>query len=238
MKLAITQPNFFPWIGYFDLLMKVDKIIFLDDVLLSPRSFVVRNRVRKTSKESLWITEAVIDKTQNKRINEQYIVKDMNWLKQIRNRMLSLYNGAEYIDDAVCIINSAFELRKHSLSQFNSALIILISDYLGISFDYGFSSELPDGDFKNPQEKIIALCRKTGASEFYNFKNGIENGLYSPYEFRKYGIRLFKHDYIHPGYRQAHSPFMPYLSILDLIANEGRMSLEIINKGSNWLLMN
>lgn len=240
MRIAITQPNFFPWIGYFDLLMKVEKIIFLDDVLLSPRSFLVRNRLRKSNDEAVWITESVSGKSQNKRINEQHIVKNMNWLESIRNRMGNFYKETEFIADALSIIDSAFEIKDTSVSGFNASLILLMSDYLEIYYDYGFASQLSMGDFdsRGAQENIIGLCRMVNASQFYNFKNGIESGLYSPDEFSNNNIRLFKQDYKHPKYRQRHDSFMPYLSILDLIANEGKRSKEIIRKGSDWICMN
>jgi len=238
MKIAATQPNFFPWIGYFDLLDTVDKIVFLDNVELSTRSFMIRNRMKNKNDETFWISASVKHKSQSKKIGDHFIVGDKKWLIKLINKLGPLYAEADYYNDLLEILEKIKTIRKNRLSEFNTEAILIISEYLGIEFEYSFASSFTKPEYQTPQDRILDICTAESATQFYNFKKGIEVGLYQPEEFAKIKIKLFKQDYLHPAYKQTAANFVPYLSILDLIANQGNKSRDIIRSGTNWKLMN
>lgn len=238
MKIAITQPNFFPWAGYFDLLDTVDNIVFLDNVMLSPRSFMIRNRMKDNKCIPFWISESIRDKSQNRNIREHYIFKSNKWIVSLSNKIMEHYNKARYCDDLLDILNKTQHIKETRLSCFNVEIILNIANYLGININYDFSSNFISGNVENVQDKILAICKKQSATQYYNFRNGIEAGLYSPEAFKDEDIELLKQEYTHPLYNQLGEKFVPYLSILDLIANEGKMSLDILRVGRKWISLN
>ena len=238
MRLAVTQPNFFPWLGYFDLLDSIDKIIFLDNVALSTRSFMVRNRMKNKQDKPFWMSEAIRHKSQNKLICEHFVVEDRKWLLDIMNMIDVHYREAACYGDLQNLLNRMLSIESSQLPQFNASIILLISDYLGITFDYDFASRIETSLVDSPQDRILDICVKQDTREYYAFKNGIEEGLYSGDVFSAKGIRLMKQMYNHPEYKQVGSSFLSHLSILDLIANAGRDAADIIRKGRQWQTVN
>lgn len=237
MRIAVTQPNFLPWLGYFELLDRVDLMVYLDDVLLSPRSFLVRNRLRKDSASTCWVSEAITGKSQNQRICDHLLVPERSWFAAIRNKTAAVYAKSPCCSDALALLDMIGALGEQRVSEFNSASLRVISDYLGIVYDETTTSSVAGGCWDSPEERMLAICQRLGAKEFYNFKNGVDVGLYNGVSFMQKSVVLYKQDYQHPTYQQQFEPFMPYLSIIDLIANHGRDSLAIIRQGTNWVPM-
>ena len=81
------------------------------------------------------------------------------------------------------------------------------------------------------EDKIIEVCKALKADELYDSKAAAS--FLDVQEFREHGIRLLFQNYNHPVYAQLHSPFVPFMSSLDLLFNHGAQSSEIILSGSN-----
>lgn len=239
MKVAITQPNYIPWIGYFDLLNKVDLFIAFDNVQFVKRSFIGRNRVKSPNETPTWLTVNLDSCKREDKINEVYL-KDNDWHQSHLQKLKAYYAKAKYFDLYFGFFSELLKPLKSddSLATYNVRLLKAIAIELGIKTKIVRSSNYIEELSGSAEDKILSLCNKIDVSAYYNFQKGVEEGLYKPENFTKVGIKLFKQKYIHPQYSQTGNTFLPYLSIIDLMFNEGEKSLEIINSGSNWEKLN
>ncbi|WP_196138490.1 WbqC family protein [Aliikangiella sp. G2MR2-5] len=237
MKVAITQPNFLPWIGYFDLLDTVDLWVCLDDVQLTKRSFVVRNRVvDKTGKPS-WLSLNVAKQYHRKNINETFIHVDSKWKNSIVNKLCAYYRKARYFSQYSDGLFNLLPEGEFLLSKYNTQIIKSICQILGIKIEVIYSSELNLPPHHSPQDKILSTAKLVGAKSYYNFRNGVLSGLYAPYQFKEQEIKFYMQDYQHPKYTQFKDSanFHSFASIIDLLFHEGPSSLAFLKQGRKWL---
>ena len=238
MKVAITQPNFLPWLGYFELLDKVDLFISLDNVQTTKRSFIVRNQVKSPNGNAKWISVNLEKASRGVLIMDAILAKGGWWalhFEKIRN----YYQEAPFLDKYNALI---WELLNpgddETLGDYNLHIIQKLVKELGITVEFQKSSDIQPVLEGTPQEKILAILNKVGATEFYNFKRGVDVGLYQPDILTSQRILLFKQDYQHPEYAQTGEEFLPYMAIIDLLVNKGEKAREILLSGSNWVKMN
>ena len=211
MKIAVMQPYFFPYIGYFQLAAAVDEFVFFDDVNFIKKGFINRNSLLLDG-VAFAFSVSVAKISQNKAINEHDYISDFSaFLKQIQ----SFYNKApnfgkvyELIRD-VCLDDDLNVAKKNALG------VARVFDYLNISFNYSFSSrDLNDHQLKG-QEKILNICERKRATEYFNAIGGID--LYSRDVFEKQGIKLH---FVKPNiksYEQLGNEFVKGLSIIDVL---------------------
>lgn len=238
MKIAITQPNFFPWLGYFDLLDAVDCWVSLDNVQVVKRSFIVRNKILDPQGEAKWMSVSLKKHSQKSNINEVFLL-DEDWWTSHLAKIKNYYREAPYLQDYLPRIEEIMTPKDHetSLGQYNFRTVNALADLIGISYETKIASEIIATLEGDPEQKLLSLCEVIQPTELYNFKKGVDIGLYQADHLAEYGIQLFRQDYDHPEYSQAGNPFVPYLSIIDLLLNEGPHSLSVIRAGSHWTKM-
>ncbi len=236
MRVAITQPNFLPWLGYFDLLDQVDVWISLDNVQRSKQSFSARNRVKLKSGASKWLSVPLQKCALETTLAQQPLAAG-DWPTRFLQTIRDNYREAPYLEHASTLLETLFVPREEegSLSRYNERIIQTISRQLGVSYEFHRASELVEELTGTPQEKVFRLLETVPATAFLNFQRGVEMGLYNASEFSARKITLLKHDYQHPEYGQLGRDFVPYLSVLDLLLNEGPQALAIIRSGSKWV---
>ena len=231
MKILITQPTFLPWIGYFDLIEKSDLVVFLDDIQFEKRSWQQRNKIN-TYQGPTWITLPVLNKGKR-----QQLIKDVkidltskNILK-IKKTIEYNYKKTEYFNYFSTDFMNCFDenIQKGSLLELNIALIEHFLKILKIKRKFYYSSSLQIPTSKS--KKILDICN------YFNVKTYITTAGANEYLkkdiniFNSNKINILSHSYDHPIYRQCFSPFSSYLSIIDLLFNEGNKSLQILNVG-------
>ena len=153
MIVAIHQPNFFPWLGYFQKIVKCDAFIFLDDVQF-PRSGagVNANRVKMiVSEEARWVT-ATIDRNfeGNRNINQMEFNGTVLWREKILKTIETNYRKAQFFDEIFPLLSKLINNPESNVSHYNSAAVLGPSEKLGIkSNKFNWSSNLPhDGNSK------------------------------------------------------------------------------------------
>ena len=231
MKLFISQPTFFPWLGYFDMISQVDKFIILDDVDYSHQSWQNRNYFKTPNGLGLFTIPTHSNKECNlikftKISNSEFVKK--KFIKFISSN----YNKSEffsfYKDDFYDVIDLAFS--HNNLSHLNIEFIKWILKVLKIKTKIYLSGDLKLETKKI--EKVIDICKHFNGDEYLAtigskvYIDGNEN------LFQKNKIELIYHNYKHPKYEQLFGPFLEYACVLDLLFNEGQKSLSIINSGS------
>jgi len=240
LKIAITQPNYLPWLGYFDLFDIVDLWVCLNNVQLPNRSFIPRNRIKFSDEEWKWLTVRLKSIKNGTLINQAVLDINSRWWEEHINKIKAYYAKSEYYEEILNFFkkNIIPMPNEKYLSEYNTRIVNQLCNFMGIDIEVIFASDIITHLNGTAEEKIVKLCKKLNATYFYNFKAGVEEGLYTPATFSDNGITLYKHDYNHPTYRQVGSTFMPYMSVIDVLFNEYPNALEIIRKGSKWIKMN
>lgn len=237
MRVAVTQPNFLPWLGYFDLLDQVDLWVSLDNVQLTRRSFIVRNRIKLADDRPRWLSVSLKKVAQDCEIRAAELAPGA-WARSLGQVLRENYRKARYSDqlDELCELLEPVS-GDQNLARYNERILLRLAQMLGLRFQIARASELEPELSGTAEEKIFSLLSHFDVTHFYNFRRGIEMGLYDPKSFARRGIRLLKHDYQHPEYRQLGQTFEPQLSIVDLLLNEGPRAAEIVRSGSRWMEM-
>lgn len=235
MRVAVTQANYIPWLGYFDLLDQVDLWVNLDNVQVVSRSFMVRNRIRLLSGEPKWLSASVAKAPRETNACEASL-SGGGWHESHLNAIRENYRHAPFIDRYLPWLADILRPRDDAatLASHNERIIKELMANLGVTCHVTRSSELVPSLEGSPQEKMLAVLARTEATSLWNFQRGVDLGLYDATQLNAEGIELVKQEYEHPSYRQLAEPFLPYLSVIDLMLNEGDQALEIIRSGSRW----
>lgn len=228
--VAIMQPTYLPWIGYFDLIDQADTFVLLDTVAISRQSWQTRNRIRDRSGNVVWLSVPTRSHI-GQPINEVEIAKEHGWQQKHRRTLKAAYGHAPYWDFARTAAHGAHMLEWERLADLTGSTILGAAMTLRIRTKLVRASEL------RPQrpgrtERLADILHQTRATEFLQTFGGAENLAYANH-IEDIPIRY--HDYQHPEYDQGGAEFMSHLSVIDLLAWHGPKSLQIIRSGRRTL---
>ncbi len=218
MRIAVHQPQYLPWIGYFHKMAHCDLFVYLDDVQYKKREFQNRNRIR-TPDGFIWLTVPVITKGKyHQNISEVKIDPTASAWQQEHLRSINLnYSRTPYYKEYIHFFEKLYNNPWHSLMELNLETIKIISEITGLKTPTEFSSKYSITTFST--QRIIELCRCVGANEYLSGAGGkdyLDEKL-----FQDSGIKLLYQEFNHPTYPQAYEGFIPYLSAIDLLFNIG-----------------
>ncbi len=230
MIVAIHQPNFLPWIGYFYKILKCDTFVFLDNVQYTKNSFINRNKI-KTSQGELWLTVPVTFSFGQK-ILEVRINNNSDWRKKHLKTFELNYKKASFFEEIYEMIkNVYYEDDWLYLADLNIALILTISDYLGIKRKFIKASEL-EAEGKST-ELLISIVKKLNGDVYLSGFGGAK--YQEETAFEESGIKLLYYDFQHPIYKQLWGDFIPNLSVIDLLFNCGKDSVNMVRGAKGGL---
>ncbi|MBN1493687.1 MAG: WbqC family protein [Candidatus Omnitrophica bacterium] len=227
MICAIHQPQYMPWLGYFDKIDKADVFILLDDVQFKKNEWQNRNKIR-TAQGWQWITVPVLHDFGQK-INTVHIDNNKKWRHDHLRAIELSYGKAPYYGRYKDFIDELYKTEWFSLAKLNTFIIDKIVGFLGIGTKLVLAS-----DFNIQAEstqRLIDLCRAVGADTYLA---GADGHKYMDVElFRSSGIVMQTQQYEHPVYPQLWckkdgSGFVSHMAIIDVLFNHGDKSLEII----------
>jgi hypothetical protein len=227
--IAIMQPTFLPWIGYFGMIEQSEKFVFLDSVQFAKRSWQQRNRL-KSPKGELLVTVPVLNKGLSEQlINEVKINPDETFSKKFINSLTANYAKAPFFKNYISEITAILENEKNSLCELNIKLITWAMSILSISTDKLMRSSEMKATGKKA-DLLLHICQELQATKYISAP-GSKDYLEEASIFEKNGVQIIYHAYEHPTYPQLHGDFLSHLGILDLIFNCGPSSREIMLKG-------
>lgn len=229
MKIAIMQPYIFPYIGYFQLIQAVDKMVFYDDVNYIKRGWINRNRILVNNEANLF-TIPVLQASQNKLINEIELGIDNKWLRQFFATLEYNYKKAPYYKPILALIKTIFNQPHKTISDLAIASIIHISNHLELSTVFELSSlNYPYTKGMDKADRLIEITKINNAQTYVNPSGGKE--LYQKEYFLERGVNLlFIENTIKP-YPQFNTDFVDGLSILDvLMFNDKKNVMNLINQ--------
>ncbi len=222
--VAIHQPNYLPWIGFFQKMSLADIFVILDTVQFSKDSYTQRTKIR--AKDGwFWLTIPVEKKYYFKSINDVYLPRDNKWMRKhkmaiMSNYVRSIFFDKKFIDKYYC--NNKFL----KLQEFNEFGIFYLKDKFGIESKVIRASELRLDKNLKSTELLIEIVKKVGGDVYIS---GIGGKKYIEEEkFEKEGIEIKYFEFKPFEYPQRWGGFEPYMSAIDLLFNVGEKAREMI----------
>lgn len=213
MKLAIMQPYFFPYIGYFQLIAAVDVFVVYDNIKYTKKGWINRNRMLQNGTDVVFSLPLKSD-SDSLDVCERELSIDFN-----RNKLLNQFKGtyrrAPYFPQTYPLIEQIVLHDDANLFRFLRQALVKVCLHLGIATEIRISSSIAiDHELKN-QDKVLAMCKAVGASTYVNASGGAD--MYLKETFRGKGIDL-KFIRSKPfEYAQFGDAFVPWLSIIDVM---------------------
>ncbi len=230
MIAAIHQPNYLPWLGYFNKMAKSDVFVILDDVQFSVQSWQQRNKIKYINESWMWLSVPVI-RNFGQNINDVRINDASNWRKKHWRTIQLSYKKARFFDRYEAEFSRIYDNSWEKLRELNVALIRLIRDLLGIKTTLVLSSDM--NIEARGTEKLISVIRELTADKYITGEGGGFERYISEEEFKENSIELIYQHFQHPVYHQLWGEFVPNLSVIDLLFNEGEKSLGILMGASS-----
>lgn len=214
MVLAIMQPYFLPYIGYIQLVNAVDKFVLYDDVNFINRGYINRNNLLMNGKPLLF-TIPLQNASQNRLIREITLTEDKSWQKRLLKTVEQSYRKAPHFETIYPMFAELLAYESENVGDYCLNALQTVCDYLEIGTEIVPSSTIYRNTHLKAQERILDICRQEKASHYINPQGGME--LYDRNIFAENGIRLsFLKAKLTP-YPQFKAPFVPALSILDVL---------------------
>ncbi len=225
MRVAIMQPTYLPWSGYFALLSQVDVFVFLDDVPYAHQGWQQRNRI-KGSAGPLWLTVPVRRSGRAGQLIKDVEIDARPWATAHQRTIQQSYARAPFVNDALGALAEVYAANHARLCDLNCALIDVLAQQLGVRTPRVRSSTLRSRAGRI--ERLVDICRELGATEYLSPVGSFDYLDEQPGAFEAAGVALRYHSYRHPGYAQLHGAFVPFLSVVDLLCNERDRAADII----------
>lgn len=214
MKIAIMQPYFLPYIGYFQLINAVDVFVVYDDVNYIKKGWINRNNLLVNGKGFLF-SIPLKNVSQNKFINQIDIDENSGWRTDLLKTIALSYKKAPFFAEVFPILKDIIGHKENNLAKLITYSLSKICNFLSIETEIIVSSDIDKNNDLKGQDKIIEICKKTKADNYVNAIGGIE--LYDRDTFIKHDISLhfIKSNTI--NYSQFKNEFIPWLSIIDVM---------------------
>ena len=230
MVIGLMQPYFFPYLGYFELLQRVDNWVAFDTAQYIRRGWINRNRILHPVEGWQYITMPVRKHSRNTPIANIEIAEDGAWRLRTEGQLMHYRRQAPHFETVMALVRDCLALKETSVARLDVAILDKVCRFLGIPFRYSFLSEMNQelGPIEHPSDWALRLAEALSADEYVNAPGG--GDLYDAAKFAAHGIRLTvlsstTWQYETPGYR-----FEPSLSILDtLMWNSAEEVREFLN---------
>ena len=218
MTLGIMQPYLLPYIGYWQLLAAVDRFVVYDNIKYTKQGWINRNRFLRHGTDAFF-TLPLKKASDALDIRDRSVADDFD-SHGILNPLREAYRKAPFFDDAFPVIETIVAAAPRNLFQYLLGSITQIASYLDIRTPITVSSTVPIDHQLKADQKVLAICRALGAATYVNSIGGRE--LYSAGVFAEQGVQL---QFLRPRaivYRQFGGPFVPSLSIIDVMMFNSR----------------
>ncbi|MDL0087835.1 WbqC family protein [Campylobacter gastrosuis] len=218
MKIAIMQPTFLPWLGYFYIIKSVDKFVFLDSVQFERRSWQSRNKIKLNDKE-FFLSLCCQKSPQKTQINDILLSKEPKWREKILNTIHHTYSKSINFKNYFEFLKNELFVNEN-LSDFNINLIKKFMSDLGIYTPIYRASKLNLSNAKR-EDLLLEICLSLNADSYLS-PEGSRNYLQSEHSKQIFNDNKIKIEYLnfaHPIYKQQGKNFVPYLGIIDFLFN-------------------
>jgi hypothetical protein len=213
MTIAIMQPYFMPYIGYWQLIGAVDAFVLYDNIKYTKKGWINRNRFLRNGVEAAFSLPLRKD-SDFLDVDQRYLADAFD-RENLLNQFREAYRKAPEFSSVVPLLEGIIRNPAANLFEYILASIRAICDFLWIKTPLLVSSTIDCDHSLKSAERVQAICKALGADSYVNPVGGME--LYSKEDFARHGIDLKFLKALPLEYQQSGNPFVPCLSILDLL---------------------
>ena len=231
-RVAIMQPTYLPWSGYFGLMQSVDVFVLLDSVQFARRSWQQRNQI-KTANGAQWLTVPVQSKGKRDQLICEVELDNSSGFAATHRRSIEMsYAKTPHFNQYADMLLSLLDNSSSLLADLSITLILQLKAQLRITTRVLRSSELGGSGAK--ADLLASLCMQIGATTYVS-PPGSKQYLDDSDAFELIGVPVEYFEFKHPEYPQPFGEFLPYMSIIDMMFNCGERSSELIRGASELL---
>ncbi len=227
MTVAVHQPQYLPWVGYFDKMDHADCFVVLDHAQFKKNEWQNRNRI-KAAPGWQWLTVPVLHHFPQ-RILDVKINNRVPWSRKHLRALLVNYHGAPFFEVHRPFFEGVYRREWTRLIDLNLATLDYLVKALVIQTELILASSLTLPEHDGATEHLVQICRVLGAETYLSGAGG--QGYLDLERFEEAGIRVSFQAFRCPSYPQRFGAFVPNLSIVDLLFNCGGSSLELLRQG-------
>jgi GNAT superfamily N-acetyltransferase len=214
-RIAIMQPYFYPYIGYFNLIESADLIVFYDDVNFIKRGRIHRNSILVNGSEYQF-TVPISKASQNRLIMDTALHDFDLWRSRFLKQLEYSYRRAPYFNAVMKQVQQTLHERIATIADLAIASICGVYAYLGVNLRYTRSSQIsPETQGLEKSQRLIEITKKAKGTRYINTIGGTK--LYEKSHFAAHGIELSFVKVNPVNYRQYGETFIPWLSIIDVL---------------------
>jgi len=216
--VAIHQPNFFPWLGYFDKIRRSDCFIFLDDAQFPKTGGTWTNRVKIAMQgEAKWLTAPIERNFSGVRLVKEMRFSARPWRQDVLRSLEAAYRKARYYQEAMAILTPLVTYGEDAVAEYNIHTITQLCSHFGLATPLLRSSGL--GIDAHGTERLIALTQKAGGGNY--LCGGGADGYQDDAAFAEAGLTLTYQHFTPTPYPQGDNAFIPGLSVIDMLMHLG-----------------
>lgn len=214
-KIAIMQPYFLPYIGYFQLMNAVDEFVIYDNIQFSKRGWIHRNRILENAKDT-YVSLPIKKDSDYLDVKDRYLANNFEKQKnKILSKIKNNYRRAPYFKEVFPIVENIFSFENTNLFDFVFNSILVLKKYLDINTNITISSEIDIDHSLKSSDKVKAIVKQQEGYVYINSIGGQE--LYNKADFESDDIVLLflrTNEFI---YKQYDNEFIKFLSIIDVL---------------------
>ena len=231
--VVITQSNYLPWRGYFDLLRSADEVILLDSVQYTRRDWRNRNRI-KTASGPAWLTVPVEVKGRYHQTIDETQIADSTWADSHRRSIDMAYRRAPHFAETSAWLDPllASLAQEPMLSSVNETLLRAICSRLGLAVAFRRCTDVLDRETlldMDPTLRLVELAAAVGANRYLS--GPAAKAYLDERVFADRGIEVAWMNYAgYPDYPQQWGAFEPQVSVIDLMFNMGADAPNLLNR--------
>ncbi len=219
MKIAIHQPNYLPWLGYFNKISRSDVFVFLDNVQYSKNSYINRTNILGNNGK-IWLTQPVSIKGKFGSLIKDVEVADFVWKEKHLKTICQFYCKHPFFKELSSVIELFSDINTGYIAEINMMFIKRICKILGFDKEFKIASQLNLPNYEEPTERLVAVIRHLGGKEYISGAGGVK--YHREELFAQNGIKLTYLKWNNVVYKQyRREEFIEGLSIVDAIANIG-----------------
>jgi len=216
-RIAIMQPYFFPYIGYFCLIKQADSFILFDSSQFIRHGWIERNQILKQNGEPLYIKVPLLKYHRDTKINEIKINNDLPWKKKIIDQLGPYKKKAPNYSKVINLLYKVFELNTDSIVELNRFSLEIICQHLKITTPIIVWSEMNINidPVYEPDDWALNISKALGSKIYYNAPGGVQ--FFNKKKYENSGIDLKFMKVLEAEYNQMSESFVPNLSIIDVL---------------------
>ena len=230
MRLAIMQPYFFPYLGYYSLIKKSDKFILFDTVQFIRRGWIERNRILKPVVDWQYVAVPLMKKPLSILIREMEIQNNEDWKGKLISQLGHYKKKAPFYRETLRVIEDSLSIQTNSIVKLNENILKKTCEYFEIPLDISVFSEmnLVIEEVTHPGEWALNITKSLNAKEYINPLGGAN--IFKREQFFEAGISLYFIGNNLSTYNQRRSVFEAGLSIIDVMMfNEPTVIYKLID---------